>query len=71
MARTMLDFKDLGSVQKSPSSPALGEGKATAIFARGAYWHDVSTGKWRERRRRLFSTDPVRKQLFPLNQPGT
>ncbi len=32
--------------------------KATAIFARGASWHDVSTEKWRERRWRLFSTDP-------------
>ena len=40
------------AVQKSPSS------KAAAIFARGASWHDVSTEKWRERRWRLFSTDP-------------
>ncbi len=32
--------------------------KATAIFARGAYWQYVSTEKWRERRWRLFSTDP-------------
>ena len=43
--------RGLGSVQKSPCS------KATAIFARGAYWSYVSTEKWRERRWRLFSTD--------------
>ncbi len=48
-----LAFNSVGSVQKSPSS------KATAIFARGAYWSYVSTGKWRERRWRLFSTDPL------------
>ena len=45
--------------------------KATAIFARGAYWHYVSTEKWRERRWRLFSTDPkwrfnIMMFLFPL-----
>ncbi len=42
-----------GSVQKSPSS------KAAALFARGAYWYYVSTEKGRERRWRLFSTDPI------------
>ena len=48
-----LGFNSVGSVQKSPSS------KATAIFARGAYWSYVSTEKWRERRWRIFSTDPL------------
>jgi hypothetical protein len=47
-----LNVRGLGSVQKSPSS------KAAAIFARGAYMPYVSTEKWRERRWRLFSTDP-------------
>jgi hypothetical protein len=37
---------------KSPSS------KAAAILTRGAYAEYVSTGKWRERRWRLFSTGP-------------
>ncbi len=47
-----MTINSVGSVQNSPSS------KATAIVARGAYWHDVSTEKGRERRWRLFSTDP-------------
>ncbi|MDR4484822.1 MAG: hypothetical protein R3B95_16715 [Nitrospirales bacterium] len=45
-------IKGSGSVQKSPSS------KAAAVFTRGAYAQYVSTEKWRERRWRLFSTDP-------------
>ena len=53
MPRNVLDVRGLGSVQKSPSS------KATAIFVRGAYMQYVSTEKWRERRWRLFSTDPL------------
>ena len=44
-----------GSVQKSSSS------KAAASFARGAYWHYVSTENWRERRWWIFSTDPLSK----------
>ncbi len=49
---------------KGPSSPALRllEGKATAIFARGAYWYYVSTEQWRERRWRLVSTDPYERR---------
>ena len=47
-----LDVKGVGSVQKSPPS------KAAAVFAGGAYTSYVSTEKWRERRWRLFSTDP-------------
>ena len=56
------------------SCPELAEGKTAAIFARGGYWQYVSTGKWRERCWRLFSTDPkwtnwavtlwVRSQFF-------
>ena len=52
MPRKTLDVNGFGSVQKSPPS------KATAIFARRAYTEYVSTEKWRERRWRLFSTDP-------------
>ena len=48
----MLDVKSLGSVQKSSSS------KAAAVLTRGAYTLYVSTAKGRERRWRLFSTDP-------------
>jgi len=53
-------IRSFGSVQKSPSSPVLRplEGKAAASVARGAYGYDVSTENWRERRWRLFSTDP-------------
>ena len=60
MPRYTLDVKCFGSVQKSPSS------KAAAIFARGAYTSYVSTEQWRERRWRLFSTDPV---LIPFGLP--
>ncbi len=51
------------SLSKGPSSPVLRllEGKAAALFARGAYWYYVSTEKGRERRWRLFSTDPFVK----------
>jgi hypothetical protein len=42
--------KGCGSVQKSRSCPESLEGKAAAIFTRGAYAQDVSTEKWRERR---------------------
>ena len=51
-----------GPVQKSPSSPVLRplEGKATVIFASGAYTKHVSTEKWRERRWRVFLTGPDR-----------
>jgi len=54
-----------GPVQKSPSSPVLRplEGKATVIFASGAYTKHVSTEKWRERRWRLFSTGPDRAAM--------
>jgi len=52
------DACGFGSVQKSQSS------KATAIFRRGAYFQYVSTGKWRERRWWLFSTDPGRNQFM-------
>jgi len=47
------------SLSKGSSSPVLSyaEGKATASFRRGAYFQYVSTGKWRERRWWLFSTD--------------
>ena len=72
------DSSVFGPVQKSPSSPALSyvEGKATVIFARGAYTEYVSTEKWRERRWRLFSTGPDRaatvvgvgRQLNMLNR---
>jgi hypothetical protein len=48
-----LTITGLGSVQKSPSS------KAAAVFSGGAYAEYVSTEKWRERRWRLFSTDPL------------
>ena len=51
--RAIVHGRGLGAVQKSSSS------KATAIFARGAYWQYVSTEKWRERSWRLFSTDPL------------
>ncbi len=47
------DTNSFGAVQKSASS------KATAMFARGTYRHDVSTEKGRERRWWLFSTAPV------------
>ncbi len=59
--KKILNVSGFGSVQKSPSSPVLMplEGKATAIFARGTYPQYVSTEKWRERRWRLFSTDPL------------
>ncbi len=36
---------------KKPSS------KATAMFARGAYWSYVSTGKWRERGERIWGDE--------------
>ncbi len=49
----------VGSKQFVQSCPELVEGKTAAIFAREAYWHDVSTEQWRERRWRLFSTDPL------------
>ena len=52
MSGNRLTISGLGSVQKSSSS------KATAFLAREAYWYDVSTATWRERRWRLFSTDP-------------
>ena len=48
----------VGSKKSVQSCPELVEGKAAAFFARGMYWRDVSTEKWRERRWRLFSTDP-------------
>ncbi len=55
--------KPVLSLSKGPSSPVLRppEGKAAAIFARGAYWYYVSTEKWRERRWRLFSTGSIGK----------
>ncbi|MDR4482282.1 MAG: hypothetical protein R3B95_03375 [Nitrospirales bacterium] len=56
MPRIRLLIKGSGSVQKSPSS------KAAAVFTRGAYAQYVSTEKRRERRWRLFSTDPYRKK---------
>ncbi len=58
------------SPSKGPSSPVLRlwEGKAAALFARGAYWQYVSTGKGRERRWRLFSTDPARPMPMLLIQ---
>jgi hypothetical protein len=37
--------------------------KAAAILTRGAYAEYVSTEKWRERRWRLFSTDPQNKPV--------
>jgi hypothetical protein len=40
-----------------PNTPP--RGKAAAVFTRGAYVEYVSTRKWRERRWRLFSTDPL------------
>ena len=54
------DASVFGPARKSPSSPALShaEGKATVIFARGAYTEYVSREKCRERRWRLFSTGP-------------
>ncbi len=50
----------------SPPNPACNmppRGKAAAIFTRGAYVYYVSTEKWRERRWRLFSTDPGREKF--------
>ncbi len=44
----------------SPSS------KAAAILARGAYFQYVSTAQWRERRWRLFSTFPNKKNVVTL-----
>jgi hypothetical protein len=57
-AQDEVPIKGCGSVQKSPSS------KAAAIFTRGAYAEYVSTEKWRERRWRLFSTDPLWFTIF-------
>ena len=54
----MLDVKNLGSVQKSSSS------KAAAVLTRGAYALYVSTAKRRERRWRLFSTDPEGPKFY-------
>ena len=48
----------VSSKKSVQSCPELVEGKAAAIFPRGAFWHDVSTEQWRKRRWRLFSTDP-------------
>jgi hypothetical protein len=45
----------------SPPSPACNtppRGKAAVMWTRGSYAEYVSTEKWRERRWRLFSTDP-------------
>ena len=42
--------------------------KATATFAHVAYWQYGSTEQWRERRWRLFSTDPEMKYLVPEDQ---
>ena len=67
MPRIRLLINGSGSVQKSPSS------KATAVFTRGAYAEYVSTEKWRERRWRLFSTDPQMEEDFrdgPTKSPG-
>jgi hypothetical protein len=55
-------IKGSGSVQKSPSS------KAAAVFTRGAYAEYVSTEKWRERRWRLFSTDPFCKPFITAKE---
>ncbi len=55
MPRKTLEISVFGAVQKSPSS------KAAARFRRGAYSQYVSTENWRERRWRLFSTDPRKK----------
>ncbi len=35
--------------------------QGTALFAHRAYWHYMSTEQGRERRWRLFSTDPLNK----------
>ena len=61
LPRMRLLIKGSGSVQKSQSS------KAAAVFTRGAYAEYVSTEKWRERRWRLFSTDPGGKSHEYLN----
>ena len=53
-----------GSVQKSPSS------KATGNFERGAYTQYVSTQNWRERRWRLFSTDPIGRVGLDIQKGG-
>ncbi len=42
--------------------PELVEGKAAALFTRGAYWQYVSTEIWRKRRWRIFSTGPCKCQ---------
>ncbi len=57
IAKAMFRQEALGDqhVQKSPST------KAQPFFTRGASWHYVSMGKWRERRWRLFPTDPGEK----------
>jgi len=49
----------VGSKKHALSLSKGSSSKATAIFARGAHWQYVSTEKWRERRWRLFSTDPL------------
>ena len=63
ISKAVCRHKALGDRQprvcsKSPSS------KATAIFARGASWHNVNTEKWRERCWRLFLTAPVLASLL-------
>jgi hypothetical protein len=67
-----------GSVQKiqhwPPTQPGVehaSRGKAAAVFTRGAYAVYVSTEKWRERRWRLFSTDPEWMSETGLALPGT
>ena len=47
---------------KAPKSPSS---KAAAVFTRGACASYVSTEKWRERRWRLFSTDPYLENILP------
>ena len=67
MSRNMVDSRSLGAVQKSPSSKAtnglIGPEGPYRCLTRGAYWFYMSTGTWRERRWRIFSTD----QLWNLN----
>ncbi len=48
----------------------MSSSKATAMFARGAYWYDMSTEQGRERCWRLFSTDPTEKTFMALIEGG-
>jgi len=57
-AQDEVTHQRLRAGSKKPALRSL-EGKAAAILTRGAYAEYVSTGKWRERRWRLFSTDQL------------